>query len=436
MIQMLNLKIKTRIHSLTFYTGCFLACLVFPPSISAADIQQTAVELHGQLSVSGTKIVNEDKQPLVLRGMSLFWSQWMGKYYNYDCVEWLRDDWKCNVVRASMGIEMDGYLDNKETEKAKILAVIDACINLGIYVIVDWHDHNAHIHEQEAIDFFKEIATLYGDRPNLIYEIFNEPEQDSWVSRIKPYADTVIYEIRKIDPDNIIIVGTPTWSQDVDIAANNPLAYENIAYALHYYAASHKQSLRDKAQIAINKGIALFVTEFGTCEYTGSGYLDEAETNTWWNFLESNKISWCNWSIADKTETASALKSGASATGGWTNNDLTESGILVKNKIKTLNSLPFTSINQYPDNFDPGLSVYPNPVNSAGFVEFNLNKTQNVIIEIFSADGRKVMILTKNTLHNGSHTVSFPSGKLSSGIYYCRLSTEEYVKSVKFELIR
>jgi len=207
----------------------------------------------------------------------------MGKYYNYNCIKWLRDDWKCTVVRAAMGIESGGYLNNPASEKAKIVTVIEACIDLGIYVIVDWHDHNAHEHQAQAIAFFQEIATDYGTYPNLIYEVFNEPEQDNWKTVLKPYLNAVVDSIRAIDPDNLIVVGTPTWSQDVDVASLNPLAQNNIAYALHFYAAYpyHKQTLRNKASTALNNGIALFVTEFGTVLNTGDGPIDAISNAIW-----------------------------------------------------------------------------------------------------------------------------------------------------------
>ncbi len=303
------------------------------------------VEKFGKLSVSGNQIVDKDGKPIVLRGMSLFWSQIKGKYYNYDCVKWLRDDWKCTVVRAAMGIEkadgLDGYLINPQTEYDKVITVIDAAIDLGIYVIVDWHDHHAHNNEKEAIDFFKKIAAKYGEKPNLIYEIYNEPMQISWKDDVKPYSEQVIKAIREIDPDNLIIAGSTTWSQDVDIASNDPLKFNNIAYTLHFYASSHKQDLRDKAIAALNNGIALFVTEFGTTEYTGDGYIDEAEVETWFSFMEKNKISWCNWSIGDKNESSAALKPGANAKGVWTDKDITKSGMILKNKIYKLNKTLF-----------------------------------------------------------------------------------------------
>lgn len=334
---------KFRINKLIFLIPAFfLVNIVYGYSLAhQKNIKQISkndisiVERYGQLQVIGNEILDQNGEPVSLRGMSFFWSQFEGaRFYNPSCVEWLHDDWKCTVLRASMGIEDGGYLQNPLTEKNKVLAVINACIDLGIYVIVDWHDHNAEDHQEEAIEFFAEIAEMYGNYPNLIYEIFNEPLQVSWTNVIKPYAEAVVDTIRAIDPDNLIIVGTPTWSQDVDVASQNPLEYNNIAYALHFYAATHKQYLRNKATTALNNGIALFVSEFGTCESNGNGFLDSTETDVWMNFMEENKLSWCNWSIVDKNETSAALKAGVSSIGGWSVSELTPSGSLIREKIR------------------------------------------------------------------------------------------------------
>ena len=297
----------------------------------------TIVEKYGQLSVNAAHIVDQNGNPISLRGMGLFWSQWMGRFYNESCVQWLKNDWKCTVVRAAMGVESGGYLQNPQAEMNKVKTVINACINAGIYVIVDWHDHNAEKHQPQAIAFFKEIAQLYGNYPNIIYEIYNEPVHVSWTNVVKPYSVTLIDSIRSIDPDNLILVGSPTWSQDVDTASRNPIDRTNIAYTLHYYAATHKQALRNKAITAMNNGIALFVSEWGTCEATGSGVLDYAEVETWLNFMETKKISWCNWSVCDKEETSAALKPGAGSNGGWPDSMLSASGTLVKSKIQLYN---------------------------------------------------------------------------------------------------
>jgi endoglucanase len=295
------------------------------------------VNQHGALKISEGRIVDQQNKPVQLTGMSLFWSQWQGQYYTPETVKWLRSDWHCNVIRAAMAVEMGGYLENRSKEKEKVFAVIDAAIEEGMYVIVDWHDHHAENHLEEAKDFFDEVSEEYGDYPNLIYELYNEPLGVSWSKVIKPYCLELITVIRENDPDNIIVCGTPTWSQAVDEAAADPITQSNIAYTLHFYAATHKQELREKAKVALDKGIALMVTEFGTTEASGNGAIDEAETRAWWAFLDEHQISWCNWSVADKNETSSVLKKKADPKGGWTNSDLTTSGKLIRSELRKRN---------------------------------------------------------------------------------------------------
>jgi len=297
-----------------------------------------AVERHGQLQVKGNRIVGKDGKPVQLRGMSLFWSQWIGKYYNRETVQWLRDDWKSTVVRAALAVEPDGYLANPAREKAKVMAVVDAAIAGGLYVIIDWHDHNAHRHAEEAQAFFGDMARRYARYPNVIYEPFNEPLQHhSWSKDIKPYHEGVIRAIRRHDPKNVIVCGTPSWSQKVDEAAKDPLKFDNVAYTLHFYAATHKQWLRDAAKRALDSGVALMVTEFGTTEASGDGPIDRDETRKWWDFLDEHAITWCNWSVADKAEGSAALKPGASERGGWPAASLTESGQFVREEIRRKN---------------------------------------------------------------------------------------------------
>ena len=318
----------------------FLNCQKNVPSDTPPlhdTLDGTPLSYFGPLKVAGNRITDKDGKAVQLRGMSFFWSQWMGKYYTSNCVQWLKDDWHCNIVRAALAVEEGGYLTNPEAEKNKIFNVVDAAIEHGIYVIIDWHDHHATDHLKEAKEFFAEMAQKYGDKPNVIYETFNEPLQISWSSLIKPYHQAVIDTIRYYDPDNIIICGTPSWSQDVDIAADDPLSGTNIGYSLHFYSGTHKQSLRDKAQIALNKGIALMVTEFGTTNSTGDGDLYLDETETWFNFLDENKLSWCNWSVADKAEKSAVLLPGAPTTGGWTSSQLTVSGSFIRSEIRAKN---------------------------------------------------------------------------------------------------
>ena len=304
---------------------------------------------HGSLRVQGNRIVGRDGKPVVLRGMSLFWSQWIGKYYNRETVNWLRDDWHCTIVRAAMAVEHGGYLENPRREKQKVIDVVDAAIAAGVYVLIDWHDHNAHAHTERAREFFADMARRYARAPNVIYEPFNEPLQNhSWSKDIKPYHEAVIRGIREHAPDSLVVCGTPAWSQRVDEAARDPLKFDNVAYTLHFYAATHKQWLRDTARRALDGGVALMVTEFGTTEASGDGRVDEEETRAWWQFTDANHISWCNWSVADKAEASAALKPGASERGGWPDAAVTASGRLVREEIRRKNALAGATVPAAP----------------------------------------------------------------------------------------
>lgn len=312
------------------------------PGLLSGRAGESPVQRHGQLAVKGNRIVDKDGQPVVLRGMSLYWSQWKGQFYNLEAIKWLRDDWHCSIIRASMAVGSGGYLANPEREKQKVKTAVQAAIDLGIYVIIDWHDHNANRNSAQAQSFFEEMAGTYGRFPNVIYETWNEPlREHDWRTVVKPYHEAIIPKIRAHDPRNLIVCGSSTWSQDVDTASEDPLKFENVAYTLHFYAGTHGQALRDKAARALRNGVALMVTEWGTSEATGSGKFAVDETREWWRFMEENQLSWCNWSVADLTETSAALRPGAAAAGGWSTNILSASGILVREELRSKNPATF-----------------------------------------------------------------------------------------------
>ncbi|HEY0742931.1 MAG TPA: glycoside hydrolase family 5 protein [Chryseosolibacter sp.] len=311
-----------------------IAIFVFFTLTAKAD--PTPVERFGALRVAGNKIVDKNGNPAQLRGVSLFWSQWMGKFYNADAVHWLVEDWNINIIRVAMAVDNNGYSTNR-SEQDKVLRVIDAAIKEGIYVIVDFHVHDGHKYLKDAKEFFGMIAKRYARYPNIIYEPWNEPVHHSWSDVIKPYHEAVIATIREHDADNLIVCGTRTWSQNVEEASLDPIEGKNIAYTLHFYASTHKQELRNIAKQAMANGAALMVTEYGTCEASGNGFVDENEMEAWWKFMDDHSLSHCNWSLADKKESASILNPNAKAGGGWREADLTRSGKMVRDEILAKN---------------------------------------------------------------------------------------------------
>jgi endoglucanase len=306
--------------------------------ISSAGFAQ-AVKDHGQLSVKGTQLVDKNEKHIMLRGMSYGWHSFWPRFYNAQSVKWLKDDWNVNIVRAAMGIETGSpgqtYKENPADSKAKIKAVVDGAIKENIYVIIDWHSHNINL--KEAKGFFDEMSKAYGKYPNVIYEVFNEPDEESWAD-VKAYSEAVIKVIRKNDPDNIILVGCPHWDQDINLPAADPIkGYANLMYTVHFYAATHKQELRDRTDEAINKGLPVFISECAGMEATGDGPLDLVEWQKWIDWMESRGLSWITWSVSDKDESCSVLQKSAASTGGWKESDLKESGIKTRNYLRKLN---------------------------------------------------------------------------------------------------
>ncbi|WP_316633623.1 glycoside hydrolase family 5 protein [uncultured Flavobacterium sp.] len=300
--------------------------------------QAQFVQHHGQLSVRGTQLVDKNNNPIVLRGMSFGWHSMWPRFYNEKAVSWLKKDFNCNVVRAAMGIEIGewNYLKEPQFSKEKIEAVIKGAIKSDIYVIIDWHSHNINL--DEAKDFFGEMSKKYSKYPNIIYEVFNEPDHESW-SEVKAYAEEVIKVIRENDPNNIILVGSPHWDQDVDLAAEDPIrGYDNIMYTMHFYAATHKKELRDRVDVAIKSGLPIFVSESAGMEASGDGPLNLKAWQEYIDWMETQKLSWITWSVSDKDETCSILKKSAKSEGKWKDEDLKESGIKVREFLRKYNT--------------------------------------------------------------------------------------------------
>lgn len=267
---------------------------------------------YGQLQLVGTQLSGEDGQAVQLTGMSTMGLQWYGGVVNPDAFDALVYDWESDVIRLALYIGEGGYSEHPEL-KDLVRQGIELAIQRGVYVIVDWHvltpgDPNDPVYAG-AEAFFDEISRDYGHYPHVIYEIMNEPNGDlDWATDLKPYAEEMVDVIRANDPDNIILIGSGTWSQDVDVAAADPVDGENLMYAIHFYSGTHGQDLRDKVDKALELGAPIFSSEWGTSQASGTGgpYITKAEE--WLNFFDQRGISWVNWSLANKNETSAAFK--------------------------------------------------------------------------------------------------------------------------------
>lgn len=289
--------------------------------------------ISGALQVSGTKLTNKDGHAVQLKGISTHGLSWFPEYVNKECFRQLREEWNVNVIRLAMYTsEYGGYCSGGDQEALKELIRngVEYASELDMYVILDWHilsDGNPNTYLDQARGFFQEMSQDYASRNNVLYEICNEPNGSTSWSDIKAYAEEIIPVIRNNDEDGIIIVGTPNWSQYVDQAAADPISgYDNIMYSLHFYAATHKDSLRKAMTDAIDAGLPIFVSEYGICDASGNGSIDENQARKWIDVMNQYGISYVAWNLSNKSETSAILSAGCNKTSGFTEDDLSSSG--------------------------------------------------------------------------------------------------------------
>lgn len=295
------------------------------------DISSPAV--CGKLSVEGTKLVDERGEAVVLRGLSTHGLASFPQYVNEEAFAQFRREWKANVIRLAMyTAEYGGYCTDGDREYLKDLVRngVEYATRQDMYVIVDWHvltDCDPNRYKEDAIEFFAQMSEEFSGHNNVLYEICNEPNGGTTWPQVKAYAEEVIPVIRANDPDAVILVGTPNWSQYVDQAAADPITgYDNIMYTLHFYSATHMDDLRNTMTAAVDAGLPVFVSEYGICDASGNGEINEEQANAWVQTLDRYGISYVAWNISNKNETSAIIKSTVEKTSGFSWEDLSDSG--------------------------------------------------------------------------------------------------------------
>ncbi|MCL2183466.1 MAG: cellulase family glycosylhydrolase [Chitinispirillia bacterium] len=335
-----------------------LAVFMFSGTILAQPAN-SPVARNGQLSVKNARIVNKDGEPVALRGMSFYWDNpgWNGhQFYTAATVNKLADEWKVDIIRAAFS--------GPNGQTSKIKTVVDAAIAKGIYVILDYHSHNANNELSTAQSFFNTFLNdaSYVGKPNILYEIFNEPDgkdcanssqvwnssgfmtciNNFWNQNVRGYSNTMVQHIRAKDPNNIILIGTPFFCLRPDVASNNPVNGTNLAYVFHFYAAEATHGTDKFAAITttINNGHAVYVSEFGVTEADGSGTVSTTKTETWFKLLDQYSIGWCNWSMSSFEE-SSVLSGGQPDGSGWVTRS--PGGTFIRQELINYGTLTYTA---------------------------------------------------------------------------------------------
>lgn len=309
----------------------------------------TPVAINGQLRVCGVQLCNKHNKAIQLRGMSTHGLQWYRSCVNNASLDALANDWKADVIRLSTYVQEGGYETDPAFYTNLVHDLIEKASARGIYAIVDWHmldPGDPHYNLDRAKTFFTEIAQRHGNKPNLLYEVANEPNGVNW-ARIKSYHEQIIPVIRGKDSDAVILLGTPAWSSlgvsdggNESEVVNNPVNASNVLYTFHFYAASHGSEYLNALSRAADR-IPMFVTEFGTQEYTGDGPNDFNRSQQYIDLMATKKISWVNWNYSDDHRSGAVFIGGTCPNGTFAGTSrLKPAGVWVRDRIRTTDNFP------------------------------------------------------------------------------------------------
>lgn len=314
--------------------------------------REFVVSKHGDLNTSKGFVGDASGSKVSLAGVSYFWSCSSSLWWCKENVKFLVDKYNVQVLRLPVSIapcgsngqsscdksnlgamggaglwNMNNYVAAPMGTKRQVDEVVKACIENDIYVIIDFHEHKAQDWTSKANEFFTYFAKKWGEYPNVMYEIFNEPVDDN--GTVVNYAKQVIPTIRAIDPDNVIIVGSTQFSRDPDGVTGAGQGQTNIAYTWHGYAQyNHQTDWNNKP--GWNNDIPVVVTEWG-CDAGGS---DGGMHNI---FKEHGVIN-CFWSMSNKggeDERWSILKTTCYKAYDWSDSDMNGNG---KNQLSAVSS--------------------------------------------------------------------------------------------------
>jgi hypothetical protein len=297
--------------------------------------QEFVVSKHGQLSVKGGSVCDASGNVVSLMGPSFYWSCSSALWWTKETVDYLVSKFNVQIIRLPVSIapsegspwngdptwNEDNYYHRPDYCKKLVDEMVKAAIENDIYVIIDFHEHHAEHWVDMSKEFFTYFAEKWGEYPNVMYEIYNEPMTDN--GTVVNYAKQIIPVLRAIDQKNIIIVGSTQYSREPHNVTAAGQGYSNIAYTWHGYVEWGHQSDWN-SNSSWTTSVPIVVTEWGLDWSKNDGGLLQVYKNKslincfWsmgnkggddgkWSILNSDCYKTTNWSDAEMTENGAYL---------------------------------------------------------------------------------------------------------------------------------
>jgi endoglucanase len=317
------------------------------------------VSAHGKLKKSGNHLVDAHNVPFELRGIgthhmleyqSLYTDASIKtlKMYGVNCIR-LTAYLKTRTYSKSNGYPARGYLVATDETKEVMDNLIQLCIDNDMYCIVDWHvlggDGDVTDYTTEAVDFFDYFADKWHSYPNIMYEILNEPFENSPAECV-PFAQATVAKIRDYDPNAVIICGINV--QEYGIAefktAFDAAGITDIFYSFHIYIGDVEPSGYESVFNSLDNAIEnypFFMTEWGNSEASGDGTRNDELAAMILDYLHDNCVPHCFWKWTYQNMTTAVLKykltdwnNGWYGCGGYLGEDLSPNGKLFFHKFR------------------------------------------------------------------------------------------------------
>ena len=301
------------------------------------------------LKLVGNQLSKADGNDIQLRG----WSTHEESGYRSMCDE--QADFarmKANGANvARIVVSPEEYTTNSAAVVTWVKNCIDYCADEDLYCIIDWNVLNpgdpTNSAYSGAATLFDALSWYVADNNyhHVLYEICGEPNlnengtiyqkgQTVW-SQIKTYAATVLSVIKANDPNAIVIVGTPQWSQGLVFPMVDPMDEQgmNVMYGFHICGDQESSLGILNAATAF---IPVFVSQWQLEGFNGGGTLNDSKAvmDQLYDFCGGHNlgellISWCagGWYYANDNFAAfSSAENYASST-------FTDAGTYVRGKV-------------------------------------------------------------------------------------------------------
>lgn len=277
----------------------------------------------GKLTKSGTKILDKNNNEVMLQGIGTHAIAEYTQLYTDKSIETLKY-YGINMIRISVylsdivgpkseGRLLHGWLNHSEELKPIIETLVEKCTANDMYVLLDWHSYHtregdAAQYQTQQEDFFEYFSGKYANYDNILYELHNEPYQNT-AEELFPSIKSCAEIIRNNNADAIIVSGYGTWSDggNPGVELNNIVNVQNnldIFISPHFYVADENI---DYLNVLMEANVPIFVTEWGNAKLSGDDGTNDGMAYKMFKTLYDNKISNSLWKWTYQNMSTSVL---------------------------------------------------------------------------------------------------------------------------------